>query len=197
MSRWLLARRWSNDFCYRISRTSGCFKRTYRGSLCANRSNFCRRYQPEPTTPDDPTADALPNPIEQVLFRTIDQSGNTSDLTVGISYTAQYETTDPTQPETLRNAVDNFLGQPRISEKFPGLKSADYVIKTFATDKVASALYLPDGSELTSVMLLEPQAAWIRVDSVTGSFDPSEPIAIDELLVNTVSRPRLLILARW
>lgn len=143
---------------------------------------FAGDISPEPTTPDDPTADALPNPIEQVLFRTIDQSGNTSDLTVGVSYTAQYETTDPTQPSTLSNAVDRFLGEPRISEKFPGLKSADYVIKTFETDKVASALYLPDGREITSTMLLDPQASWIQVDSVTGSFVPSEPIAIDELL---------------
>lgn len=38
---------------------------------------FAGDISPEPTTPDDPTADALPNPIEQVLFRTIDQSGNT------------------------------------------------------------------------------------------------------------------------
>ena len=74
----------------------------------------------------EPTTDALPNPIEQVLFRTVDDSGNTSDLTVGVAYTEQYATTDPGQPGTLSNAVDNFLSSPRISEKFPGLKSADY-----------------------------------------------------------------------
>lgn len=143
---------------------------------------FAGDISPEPTTPDDPTADALPNPIEQVLFKTVDGSGHTSDITVGVSYTEQYSTTDPAQPGTLSNAVNSFLGTPRISEKFPGLKSADYVIKTLGTEKIASGLYLPDGRELTSTMLLEPEASWIQVDTVTGNFVPSEPIKIDELL---------------
>ena len=56
----------------------------------------------------EPVVDALPNPIEEVLFKTVDGSGNTSDLTVGIAYTEQYAMTDPTQPGTLSNAVDNF-----------------------------------------------------------------------------------------
>ena len=143
---------------------------------------FAGDISPEPTNPDDPSADSLPNPIEQVLFKTIDGAGNTSDLTVGVAYVEQYATTDPTQPSTLINPVNNFLKTPRISEKFPGLKASDYVIKTLGTDKIASALYLPDGRELTSTMLLEPEASWIRVDSVTGNFLPSEPIKIDELL---------------
>ena len=159
---------------------------------------FAGDISPEPTTPDGPTADALPNPIEQVLFKTIDESGNTSDLTVGVSYTEQYATTDPTQPGTLSNAVNNFLATPRISEKFPGLKASEYVIKTLGTDKIASALYLPDGRELTSTMLLEPEASWIQVDSVTGNFVPSEPIKIDELLAlygkpSTTSDSRTLV----
>ena len=143
---------------------------------------FAGDISPEPTIPDDPTADALPNPIEQVLFKTVDQSGNVSDLTVGVSYTEQYATTDPTQPSTLSNAVNNFLTDPRVSEKFPSHKSSDYVIKTLGTDKIASGYYLPDGRELTSAMLFEPEASWIRIDSLTGSFVPLESIKIDELL---------------
>jgi hypothetical protein len=143
---------------------------------------FAGDISPEPTTPDDPTADALPNPIEQVLFKTVDQSGNVSDLTVGVSYTEQYATTDPTQPSTLSNAVNNFLTDPRVSEKFPSHKASDYVIKTLGTDKIASGYYLPDGRELTSAMLFEPEASWIRIDSLSGSFVPLESIKIDELL---------------
>ena len=45
----------------------------------------------------EPVVDALPNPIEEVLFKTVDGSGNTSDLTVAIAYTEQYATTDPTR----------------------------------------------------------------------------------------------------
>ena len=38
---------------------------------------FAGDISPEPTNPDDPSADPLPNPIEQVLFKTIDGAGNT------------------------------------------------------------------------------------------------------------------------
>ena len=69
---------------------------------------FAGDISPDPTTPDDPSAEDLPNPIEQVLFKTVDQSGNVSDLTVGVAYTEQYATIDPTQPGTLSNAVNNF-----------------------------------------------------------------------------------------
>ena len=62
------------------------------------------------------------------------------------------------------------LSSARISEKFPGLKSADYVIKTLATDKTPSAYYLPDSRELTSALLAEPEAAWIQIDTQTGNF---------------------------
>ena len=137
---------------------------------------FAGEVSPEPVT------DALPTPIDEVLFKTVDGSGNTSDLTVGIAYTEQYATTDPTQPGTLSNAVDNFLSSARISEKFPGLKSADYVIKTLATDKTPSAYYLPDSRELTSALLAEPEAAWIQIDTQTGNFVAQEQLKIDELL---------------
>ena len=141
---------------------------------------FAGDISPEPVDP--PTTGSLQSPIEQVLFKTVDEAGNTADLTVGVSYTEQYATTDPAQPATLSNAVNKFLTEPRISEKYPGLKSADYVIKTLETDKFPSLLYLADGRELTSALLLEPQASWIRIDTITGNFLPSEPIAIDELL---------------